>query len=88
MARDCTNPPNVWGTTAANTASDASSDVSGMDASAAEEVPASSLAPLAGHLKLICTIANVFLPLKVLETTPLSLRHSSSLTLVTLLGLR
>ena len=46
MARDCTNPPNVWGTTAANTASDASSDVSGMDASAAEEVQASSSAPI------------------------------------------
>ena len=42
MARDCTNPPNVWGTTAANAASDASSDVSGMHASAVEEVPASS----------------------------------------------
>ena len=44
MARDCTNPPNVWGTTAANAASDASLDVSRMDASAAEEVPASSSA--------------------------------------------
>ena len=41
VARDCTNPPNVWGTTAANAASDASSDVSGMAASAAEEVRAS-----------------------------------------------
>ena len=46
VARDCTNPPNVWGTTAANAASDASSDVSRMDASAAEEVPASSSAPI------------------------------------------
>ena len=45
MARDCTNPPNVWGTTAANAASDASCDVSGMAASAAEEVTASSSAP-------------------------------------------
>ena len=46
MARDCTNPPpNVWGTTAANAASDASSDVSGMHASAAEEVLASSSPP-------------------------------------------
>ena len=42
MAGDCTNPPNVWGTTAAN----ASSDVSGMAASAAEEAPASSSAPI------------------------------------------
>ena len=46
VARDCTNPPNVWGSTAANGASDASSDVSRMDASAAEEVPASSSAPI------------------------------------------
>ena len=46
MARDCTNLPNVWGTTAANAASDASFDVSRMDASAAEEVPASSSAPI------------------------------------------
>ena len=46
MARDCTNTPNVWGTTAANAASDASSDVSGMAASAAEEVPTSSSAPI------------------------------------------
>ena len=42
VARDCTNPPNVWGTTTANAASDASLDVSRMDASAAEEVSASS----------------------------------------------
>ena len=46
LARDCTNPPNVWGTTAANAASHASSDVSRMDASAAEENPASSSAPI------------------------------------------
>ena len=46
VARDCTNPSNVWGSTAANDASDASSDVSRMDASAAEEVPASSSAPI------------------------------------------
>ena len=48
---DCTNPSNVWGTTAA----DASSDVSGMAASAAEEVPASSSAPIsiwASHVDL------------------------------------
>ena len=47
MARDCTKPPspNVWGTTPANAASNASSDVSGMEASAVEEVPASSSAP-------------------------------------------
>ena len=45
MARACTNPPNVWGTTAANAASDASSDVSGMHASAAEEVMVSSSPP-------------------------------------------
>ena len=89
MARDCTNPPNVWGTTGANAASDASSDVSGMDASAAEEVPGPpQLLLVAGHRKLICTIANVFLPLKLLETAPSSLRHSFSLALVTLLDLR
>ena len=46
VARDYTNPPNVWGTTATNAASDAFSDVSRMDASAAEEVPVSSSAPI------------------------------------------
>lgn len=46
MARYCSNPPHVWGTTAANTAFDASYDVWGMDASAAWEVPASSSAPI------------------------------------------
>ena len=46
VTRDCTNPTIVWGTTAANAASDASSDVSSMDASAAEEVPASSSASI------------------------------------------
>ena len=46
VARDSTNPPNVWGSTAANGASDASCDVSRMDASAAEEVPASSSVPV------------------------------------------
>ena len=42
VARDCTNPPNVWGTTAAN----AAAHVSCMDASAAEEVSPSSSAPI------------------------------------------
>ena len=72
-------------------ASDASFDVPGMDASAVEEVPAFSSAPIilvAGHLKLICTIANVSLPLEVLERAPSSLCHNSSLGMGTLLGLR
>ena len=46
MARYCTNPPNVWGTTTANAAADDSADVSCMDASAAEEVSPSSSAPI------------------------------------------
>ena len=46
MARDCTNPPNVWGTTAANAGVDDSADVSCMDASAVEEVSPSSSAPI------------------------------------------
>ena len=37
---------NVWGTTAANAASDASAYVSGLDAVAAEEVPTCSSAPI------------------------------------------
>ena len=50
--------------------------------------PPPQLPLVAGHLKLICTIVNVFLPLKVLETAPSSLCHSSSLALVTLLDVR
>mgnify|MGYP000568539082 CR=1 FL=1 len=46
VARDCTNPPNVWGTTAANAAADDSADVSCMDAFAAKEVSPSSSAPI------------------------------------------
>ena len=49
MACDCTKPPNDWGTTLANAASDASSDVSGMAVSAAEEVPASPSAPISSR---------------------------------------
>ena len=48
-ARDSTNPPNAWGSTAANAASDASSDVPGMAASAAEEVPASPSASISSR---------------------------------------
>ena len=50
-----------------------------MDASAVEDVPASSSAPIvlvAKHLKLICTIAKVSLSLKVLERAPSSLHHN------------
>ena len=43
---------------------------------------------VAGDLKLICTIANVSLALKVLESVPSSLHHNSCLALVTLLDLR
>ena len=44
-ARDCKNPLNVWGTTAANAACDASSYVSGLDAPAAEAAPAAEEVP-------------------------------------------
>ena len=43
MVRDCTNPPNLWGTSPANAASDASSDVSGMEVSAIRKSGAAGL---------------------------------------------
>ena len=46
--------------------------------------PTFQLPLVAGDLKSICKIVDVFLPLKVLETLPWSLRHSSLLALVTL----
>ena len=74
VARDCTNPPNVWGTTAANSASDASSDVSGMAASAAEEVPASSSAPSSS------SASQVDLQNSECVSASKDLRHSSTIS--------
>ena len=50
--------------------------------------PTFQLPLAAGDLKSICKIVDVFLPLKVFETVPSSLRHSSLLALVTLLSVR
>ena len=71
MARACTNPPNVWGTTAANAASDASSDVSGMHASAAEEVTVCSSPPFSSWT------SQVVLHNSECVSAPEALRHSS-----------
>ena len=46
ITRDCTNPPNVWGTTPSGAASDAISGESGAGVSASEEAPASFSAPI------------------------------------------
>ena len=50
--------------------------------------PTLQLPLVAGDLKSICKIVDVFLPLKVFETVPSSLRHSSLLALVTLLSVK
>ena len=82
VAGDCTNPPNVWGTAAANAASDASSDVSRMDASAAEEIPASSSAPIGSWGSQVDLHDSERVSA---SEGPSSLRHISFLALVTLL---
>ena len=77
----------VGATTPANAASDASCEVE-MLRLLRRFRPFLQLPLVAEDLKLFCTLVNVSLALRVLETVPLSLHHNSSLALVTLLSLR
>ena len=89
VARDCTNPPNVWGTTAASAAVDDSAAVSCMDTSAAEEVSPSSSASIGSWGSQVdLHNGGRASASEGLEKTLLSLRHSSFLALVTLLGVK